>query len=111
MICRLMARDKTGRRRLTLRDIQRRSGLGIGTIRAMSVMASWDHVKVGTMLRFCDGCGIDLLHVRRQMEHLKRRRLIHTRRETRYYKRLLTYATAMMPSTRPALGDASESIS
>jgi hypothetical protein len=82
-------------RAMTARQIGKAGGLHPSTVHILSEMDSFAHVTISTASKYLVGCGIDVFHLRRQWEFIKRqeknkRGMAHIRRAKRpsYFKRL-----------------------
>lgn len=71
---------------MTDRELARRSGLSVTTIALMSREKTWNRFAVATVDAFARACGVDLIHPRRQLDYLKRRKLAHAERNDRAKK-------------------------
>ncbi len=71
-LCFAMAKD--GRHKLSIRDVSKRSGLTIYTVRMMVRSKSWDRFPIADIDRFRAACGITLRKESRTMADLRRMR-------------------------------------
>ncbi|HYE32128.1 MAG TPA: hypothetical protein VEH27_11915 [Methylomirabilota bacterium] len=88
VLCRLAARKNNGRRALTNEEIAKAAGLSKKCVDRLSVKATWSGVDVETASKFAAGCGVDLLHPRRQKDFLRRRKKSHFEDNPKYFARL-----------------------
>ena len=91
-LCRLVARK--GRTPLTLAQIASLSGLSVSTVRALSAKKSWCGVSIDAVQSFSSACGVDILHPRRQIDFLRRRKKAHWRMNNAYYNRFIVSLSA-----------------
>jgi hypothetical protein len=70
-LCRLLARKNHGRTLLTVREIADRSGLSRALVGKLGTLSSWEGIRVGDMVKFTYGCGVDPLRMRRQKQFAK----------------------------------------
>lgn len=93
-LCRLVARERHGRKALSLREIAERSGLSLACVSQIATRSSWKGLKVETVEAFARGCGVDLFRLRRQVQFLKRGRWRHMDRcnpqQRAMYRRLIS---------------------
>jgi len=87
-MCRLVARKACGHRPMTHEDISKVSGLPVSTISVLSKRTSWRGVKIDMIEKFTLGCGVNLIDVQRQMEYLRRRKMIHITRASPLQRRM-----------------------
>lgn len=78
-LCRYVARDKTGRRGLSNRQIAMKAGLTKSTVDRLARKHTWNGLRIDTIEAFSKACGVDLLHPSRQIDFLKRRKRKHAR--------------------------------
>lgn len=92
-VVRLLARANHGHAPKTNLEISRASGLPRSTVGQLSGMTSWAGVQLDVLDRFCRGCGVDLLRMRRHREYLRRMKWSHVNhiapQQTKFYHRLL----------------------
>jgi hypothetical protein len=90
-LCRLVARTGKGKgcRALTLTEIAAASGLDVSTVARLSYRRKWDDEPLWVISQYAIGCGVNLLHPRRHLDYLKRRKKISIRKRDKYFKRLL----------------------
>lgn len=88
-LCRSVARKGRGYEMLNLREIAKRSGLPLATVSRIAYLRTWDSLSLGVIERFSLACGVDVLHPRRHVDWLKRRKKLAWRgRETTVRKLL-----------------------
>ena len=89
-LCRLVARKGRGKgcKMLTLSEISMASGLDVSTVSRLSKRRKWDKEPVWVVSKFAEGCGVNLMHPRRHLDYLKRRKKISIKRREKYYLRL-----------------------
>ena len=75
-LVRAVARSKNGRHPMADAEIARRSGLSKDSVRRISSLTVWDTIGVITVDRFTAACGVNLLHVRRHVDYLRRRKKV-----------------------------------
>lgn len=87
-LCRILAREDG--RALSLAELSERTGIDKSYLSKLSRRDKWDGTKIDTIEAFADACGVDLLHPRRQIDYLKRRRLSHITKSNNkdYYSKL-----------------------
>lgn len=92
-LCRLVARERHGRKGLSLRQIAQRSGLSLACVSELSRRATWRGLKIETVEAFSRACGVDLFRLRRHVQFLKRGQWRHIEQcnfqQRRMYERLL----------------------
>lgn len=73
VLVRTLARTGRGRavRVLTHAEVAKRSGLSIATVRRISAMRNWDHVRFDVVDRFLAACGFDLSLAFRQRQFIR----------------------------------------
>lgn len=69
---RLLAHDRRRWQHMTSEQIAQRSGLSIGEVKSISVSDTWMNVKMEKAIRFSAACGVDMSHLRRPMELIRR---------------------------------------
>lgn len=79
-LCRLLAR-KPGKSRkpLTSREIANAAGLSRDVVDQISRETSWDSIRIADMISFTRACGLDILHMKRHREYIKRKNWAHLR--------------------------------
>ena len=75
-LVRAVARTRNGRKPISDSEISRRSGLSKDSVARISRLRSWDTIGVNTMDSFSTACGVNLLHVRRHIDYLRRRKKV-----------------------------------
>lgn len=90
-LCRMMARTGRGMgcRPLRLDEIAQRASLDISTVSKLSKRRKWDKEPLWVVFAFSDACGVDLLHPRRHIDFLKRKKRFHLNSNPTYWARLL----------------------
>lgn len=69
---RLLAHDRRRWQHMTSEQIARKSGLSICEVKTISVAESWLNVKLEKAIRFTAACGIDMAHLQRHLELIRR---------------------------------------
>jgi hypothetical protein len=91
-VCRLLARKERGRLPLSHAEIARASGLSMATVSALSFRLDWSGVTVDVADRFARACGVNHLAAERQLEFVRRRKMVHVMNaptnQRRFYQRL-----------------------
>jgi len=87
-LCRLVARERHGRKGLSARQIASRSGLALATVSALSRRSSWRGLPVDTVDAFARGCGVNLFALRRQIRFLKTGVWLHVQRAPREQRKM-----------------------
>jgi predicted transcriptional regulator len=77
--CRLVARERRGRRGLSHAEIARRAGITRKTVERLSMKTDWSGVSVSKAVRFAIACGVNHLKMARQIDYMKRRGMVHIR--------------------------------
>jgi hypothetical protein len=77
---RLCARNKTGKKLLSNREIAAASGLCRCTVRILSKSSSWDRVPIGTADKFLMGCNYNPSRTRELRRMFRRKSLLYLRR-------------------------------
>jgi len=73
VLVRTLAREGRGRsvRVLTHAEVAERAKLSVATVRRISAMQNWDHVKFDVVDRFLTACGFDLSLAYRQRRFVR----------------------------------------
>lgn len=91
-VCRLLARKAHGRQPMSHSDIARASGLSLATVSVLSFRLDWSGVTVDVADRFARACGVNHLAAERQLEFVRRRKMVHVlnapTNQRRFYNRL-----------------------
>lgn len=66
-----LARDKSGKKRIPLDQIVKRSGLSERTYLRTASKTDWDGVKFGVIKAFLKGCGVDPFKMRNHWRYLR----------------------------------------
>lgn len=82
-LVRALARTHRGHRPMGDTEVARRSGLSRQTIWRLAQRTSWNGVPVDTVERFCAACGVNILHPRRHLDYLRRKRKVAIRKSPR----------------------------
>jgi hypothetical protein len=84
-------------------EIAARSGLNRSTVVAISSKTSWRGLTLDTIIRFTNGCGVNLLRLDRHLDYLRRRKKVAF---TPMHRRILA---AVAAAAKRGFGGAQES--
>lgn len=79
LLCRLVARDKTGWHPLSTREIAKRSGIPVATVGKISKLKSWATVPIGVAEKFAKACGVNLSQPSKTIKWLRKAKMSHIR--------------------------------
>jgi hypothetical protein len=90
-LCRVVARKGKGKgcRAMTLTEIATESGLDVSTVSKLSHKRVWDKEPLWVISKYAMGCGVNLLHPRRHLDYLKRRKKISIRKRGKYFTNII----------------------
>lgn len=81
---------------MTHTEIAIKSGLPLASVAEISMKTSWRGLRIEVIEAFSLACGVDHMRCRRQMEYLRRRKMIHLQKgdanQRRMYARLMQAA-------------------
>lgn len=102
--CRAVARKANGMKPMSIRDIAEASGLSKSTVAEISHLYSWDSLTLDVIVRFSEGCGVNLMDISKHLHFIRSHKMIHitvgNRAQRRYYNRLLTEQSQTTQSLR-----------
>lgn len=81
---RLLAHEKHKWEHMTCEQIAKKSGMSADAIKVISRKNDWMTVPTETRLRFLAACGIDMSHLRRHLELIKRTNGLRNARHLRF---------------------------
>lgn len=79
-VCRVLARNKSGKRGLSTRDIANISGLSKTSVAQLSLKMTWKGQRVETIDAFAAACGVDLFSPWKVRKYLRTARKVHITR-------------------------------
>jgi hypothetical protein len=100
-MCRCCARKNRGYAFLSTREMAALSGLARTTVAALSKKTTWEGVPVDTMVKFSLACGVNHLRARRQVEYIRRSKVVHMKysrgRQRKFFMDLLRILSPSPP--------------